>query len=104
MLLIFAFSLLSLFVRARAGVYEEVYPSVANFSINSVHDCDPDASPDGTCPLFFGLLSSFGGIYRSSGCIPGVKIALDEINSDSSILPGYLLHYTLRDSNVCFNM
>ena len=84
------------------GVYEDIYPSIVNLSLlDSVQDCDPDASPDGTCPLFFGLLSSFGGAFLSSGCIPAVQIALDEINNDSSILPGYSLHYTLKDSQVC---
>jgi len=85
------------------GVYEEIYPAISNLSLlQSIQDCDPETSSSGTCPLFFGLLSSFGGIYRSSGCIPGVKMALDEINRDPSLLPGYSLHYTLKDSQVCF--
>ena len=96
-------SFLLFFAKANTvGVYEDIYPSIVNLSLlNSVQDCDPDTSPDGTCPLFFGLLSSFGGIFLSSGYIPAVQIALDEINNDSSILPGYSLHYTLKDSQVC---
>ena len=95
-------SLLPLSYMANAvGVYEEIYPSIANFSLlDSVQDCDPDVSSDGTCPLFFGLMYSSGGLYQSSGCIPGIQIALDEINQDSSIIPGYSLHYTLKDSQV----
>ena len=98
-----AFTLVPLYSKASAvGVYEDIYPSIVNLSLlDSVQDCDPDTSPDGTCPLFFGLLSSFGGVFRSSGCIPAVQVALDEINNDSSILPGYSLHYTLKDSQVC---
>ena len=83
----------------KANTVGDIYPSIVN--LDSVQDCDPDTSPDGTCPLFFGLLSSFGGVFQSSGCIPAVQIALDEINKDASILPGYVLHYTLKDSQVC---
>jgi gamma-aminobutyric acid type B receptor len=43
-------------------------------------------------------MQSFGGTYDGSGSIPGVELALDTINNDSSILPGYTLHYVLRDS------
>jgi gamma-aminobutyric acid type B receptor len=41
---------------------------------------------------------SFGGDYTSIGALPGVQIALDYINNEPSILPGYSLHYTLTDS------
>ena len=50
--------------------------------------------------LYIALMMSFGGDYTSSGAIPGVQVALDQINADPSILPGYTLHYTLRDSQV----
>ena len=48
----------------------------------------------------FGLIMSFGGNIDSSGAVPGVRVALDRINSDSSLLPGYSLHYALSDSQV----
>ena len=98
-----AVSFLLFSTKAKAvGVYEDIYPVITNLSLlDSVQDCNPDYSPNDTCPLFFGLLSSFSGVYQSSGCIPAVKIALDEINNDSSILPGYSLHYTLKNSQVC---
>ena len=51
--------------------------------------------------LYFALMMSFGGDFRSSGAIPGVQVALDQINSDPTLLPGYQLHYTLTDSQVC---
>ena len=51
--------------------------------------------------LYFALMMSFGGDFRSSGTIPGVQVALDQINSDPTLLPGYQLHYTLTDSQVC---
>ena len=51
-------------------------------------------------PLYFAFMQSFSGGYVSSGGIPGVMVALDEINANSSILPGYTLHYTLSDNAV----
>ena len=56
--------------------------------------------PNGTTPLYFALMQSFGGSYVSSGGIPGLMVALDEINSNSTVLPGYSLHYTLSDTGV----
>lgn len=59
------------------------------------------ASPvPNTKSLYFGLLQSFGGEYNGSGSIPGVQLALDNINNDQVLLPGYTLHYILRDSQV----
>ena len=51
-------------------------------------------------PLVFGLIMSFGGNLDSSGVVPGVRVALDRINNDTSLLRGYLLHYALSDSQV----
>ncbi len=58
------------------------------------------ANSNETKPLYFGLMQSFGGGFNSSGVVPGVDVALDQINSDDSILPGYTLHYELSDSQV----
>lgn len=68
------------------GPYLQVYPPV-------------NASDD-RIELHFALMLSFGGDYTSIGALPGVQIALDYINSQTSILPGYTLHYTLTDSQV----
>ena len=51
-------------------------------------------------PLVFGLIMSFGGNIESSDAVPGVRVALDRINNDTNILPGYSLHYALSDSRV----
>ena len=51
-------------------------------------------------PLVFGLIMSFGGNFNSSAAIPGVRVALDRINRDTTLLPGYSLHYALSDSQV----
>ena len=73
--------------------YLQVYP-----------DTDPSRETSvGLKSLYFALMMSFGGDYRSSGAIPGVQVALDQINSDPTLLPGYQLHYTLTDSQVCAN-
>ena len=55
---------------------------------------------DGRKPLVFGLIMSFGGSYDSSGAVPGVRVALDRINTDRTLLPGYSLHYALSNSQV----
>ena len=55
-----------------------------------------DAS-DPRTPLHFGLLQSFGGGYDGSGVIPGIDVALDQINADPYMLPGYTI---LTDSQV----
>ena len=60
----------------------------------------PVNETDDRTSLYFALVLSSGGQLASFGVIPGVQIALDYINSQPSILPGYTLHYTLTDSQV----
>ena len=55
---------------------------------------------DTRTPLHFALLQSFGGNFDGSGSVAGLQVALDRINSDPTLLPGYSLHYTLMDSQV----
>ncbi len=72
--------------------YLEVYP-----------DPEDDGFLDGRTPLYFALIQSLGGngsLFDGSGSVAGVKVALDRINNDTSILPGYTLHYTFSDSKV----
>ncbi len=69
--------------------YLEVYPDPR----------DPEVLK-GRTPLHFALIQSLGGQFDSSGSVAGVKVALDRINNDSSLLPGYTLHYTLADCQV----
>ena len=59
-----------------------------------------DSVRSGTTPLYFALMQSFSGGYVSAGGIPGLMVALDEINNSSNVLPGYSLHYTLTDNAV----
>ena len=60
----------------------------------------PVNETDSRTPLFFAVVLSFNGLFRSITALPGVQIALDYINSHPSILPGYTLHYTLTYSEV----
>lgn len=66
--------------------YHDVYPPV-------------EANDDRT-PLYFAVVLSNGGERVSIGALPGVQIALDHVNSNPSLLPGYTLHYTLTPSQV----
>lgn len=72
--------------------YIEVYPDPT----------DPEVLK-GRTPLHFALIQSLGGPFSQldgTGSAVGVKVALDRINNDSSLLPGYTLHYTFGDSKV----
>lgn len=73
--------------------YLEVYP-------------DPKIpDPWGRVPLYFALIQSLGGNgsqLDGSGVVAGVKIALDRINNDTTMLPGYTLHYTFTNSKVSY--
>ena len=80
------------------GPYIQVYPP-ADLSQNQ-QTCSPRNSSTGRCPLFFAFIQSFGGVYDGRGTIPGVQLALDQINANPNMLPGYTLHYTLMNSNV----
>ena len=60
----------------------------------------PVNESDTRTPLYFALLQSFGGQYNGSGAVAGLQVALDRINSDPTLLPGYSLHYTLTDTQV----
>ena len=65
-------------------------------SLDSNNTC-----PNKTTPLYFGLIQSFSASQiDGSGTIAGINVALDEINSNCSLLPGYSLHYTVADSQV----
>ena len=69
-----------------------------------VHIYPPVDENDTTrMPLYFALLQSFGSELNGSGSVAGLQVALDRINSDPTLLPGYSLHYTLTDSQVGHN-
>ena len=80
------------------GPYKEIYPYTD--ITRGQQSCVPDIAVNQTCPLYVALMMSFGGDFDSSGVIPGVQLALNQINSEPSMLPGYTLHYTLTDTQV----
>ena len=78
------------------GPYKQVYPK-------SDLQQDPrkcSVPENDTCPLYIALMLAFGGDADTSGVIPGIQVAIDEINNDPFILPGYTLHYTLMATTV----
>ena len=80
------------------GPYKHVYPPT-NLSIDQFA-CVPNPALNTTCPLFIDLIMSFGGAFTSSGVVPAIQVALDQINGSPDLLQGYTLHYTLQDSQV----
>ena len=84
--LLLAFAFLLSAGSSHSSPYLQVYP--------------PVDETDERTPLYFAVALSFGGEYKSIEALLGVQIALDYINSEPSILPGYTLHYTLTDSQV----
>ena len=52
--------------------------------------------------LHFSYITSKSGTFVSSGGIPVVDLALEQINNRTDILPNYTLSYTtILDSQVC---
>ena len=86
MAVLFAFWMFFLGLVSTVRGYLDIYP--------------PVDQNDPRTPLHFALLQSFGGNFDGSGSVAGLQVALDRINSDPTLLPGYSLHYTLMDSQV----
>lgn len=78
------------------GPYKHIYPPVDITRTQA--SCQPNQTSP--CPLYIAAIFSFGGSFKSSGAIPGIQLALDQMNGDSSFLPGYKLHYLMMDSQV----
>ena len=85
---------------ANFGPYLDVYPPVEGDIRDNDHQFSCMPSPNKSCPLYIALSVSFGGEYLSSGVTASIQYALDQINNDTSLLPGYSLHYTVTDSQV----
>ena len=79
---------------ARADDHGVIYPP-----LSAAHDSR-------TLPLYVGLIQSYDvtledELLESVGTVVGTQIALDHINSDPSMFPGYSLHYNFINSPVC---
>ena len=86
------YPVLAYYYSGKRTPYREIYPPLDM----QISNCTVEER----VPLYFGLMMSFGGDVKSSGAIPGVQVALDAINNQPDLLPGYTLHYTLTDSQV----
>lgn len=64
----------------------------------------PSAESSNATSLYLAVMMSFNGTFLSSGTIPGIQIALDLINEQEDLLPGYKLHYIALDSRVNSNI
>ncbi len=53
--------------------------------------------------IHFSFITALSGDSSSSGGIPVIDFALEQINNDSRLLPNYTLKYTdVLDSKVCY--
>ena len=59
------------------------------------------ACAQGDQQLHFSFFTSFGGGFISSGSVPAVGLALQQV-AGQAVLPGYTLNYVLRDSGVYY--
>ena len=64
--------------------------------------CQCEALDPNNTNLTFMLITSFGQFgFNSSGGLPAAEMALEDINKDPDVLPGYnLVHDSIRDSQV----
>ena len=69
--------------------YLEIYPDETTGDPETKH-------------LYFGLMQSFGGGADVRQNVAGAQVALEQINKDPTMLPGYTLHYTLSDAQVSY--
>lgn len=76
--------------------YRHIYPPTD--IAENPSSCTPGNGT--TCPLFIAIMFSFGGSFTSSGVIPSMQIAIDQMNNDPNFLPGYSLHLLVQDSQV----
>lgn len=83
------------------GPYLQIYPPAE--IMQHPGNCTP--SEGLLCPLYVTLMLAIdaAGTFSSGGALPGMQIALDQINADPYTLPGYRLHYLLTDSGVRSN-
>ena len=59
-------------------------------SNSSSHSC----SYSNTKLIHIAFMTAYSGSFVSSGAIPAVKLAIERVNNDSSLLQGYKLNYS----------
>ena len=69
---------------------------------NRLHHCKAAETGQNNTNLTFMLITSFGQFgFNSSGGLPAAEMALEDINNNPDVLPGYNLVYdSVRDSQV----
>ena len=60
---------------------------------------DLECGSDGRVVIPIGLFAS-SDVLRTSSALPAAELAIQQINEDSSILPGYCLKGVVYDTNV----
>ena len=65
----------------------------------------PNNNSNDIIPLYIGLIQSYDPKMKDAqldtiGLVVGTEIALDHINANESILPGYRLHYNFASAMV----
>ena len=65
-----------------------------------LHHARSQVAANNTTELYIAFITSFGGQYVSSGTVPAVEIALEEINNRADVLPNYKLSLFVGDSQV----
>ena len=68
---------------------------VSRISLVTASEC----GSDGRVVLPIGLFAS-SDVLRTSSALPAAELAIQQINEDSSILPGYCLKEVVYDTNV----
>ena len=76
----------------------DLLPELGNFS--RVYPSVNESNSSSTTPLYFGLMGASEDSDYLNTTVTAVQLALDEINSESHLLRGYSLHYTLTTSQV----
>ena len=68
---------------------------VSRISLVTASEC----GSDGRVVIPIGLFTS-SDVLRTSSALPSAELAIQQINEDSSILPGYCLKGVVYDTNV----
>ena len=63
----------------------------------------PVNANDSRTPLYFSLIQASSGQSITVNSMVGLEVALDFINADPTLLPGYSLHYVFIDALVRVN-
>ena len=73
----------------------------ADANSNRSWNCDVTSYHETPKHIYFAFMTTFSGSFISSGTIPAVELAIEQVNNDSLLLHGYVLNYTrITDTEV----